>query len=100
MRLPDLPSFDKTQVEYRKQEFFFSTSATNQGLVEEEGQLNPSVLLLLKLKRCCRVSDNIPFGLTSHYYFAANLSTREKPNEKDKSMVEKNWRVTDQLNAR
>ena len=75
------------EVECRKKEFFFSTSATRQGIVEEEVHLNQSILLLSRSLGYCRVSDNIMFGLISHYYFAADLSTSENTLTKERTKV-------------
>src|SRR4030067_1655787 len=75
-------------VECRKKEFFFSTSATRQGIIVEEERLDSDELLLLsRLLPYCRVSDNTLFGLISNYYFATNLSTSENKLAKKKTKV-------------
>src|SRR4030067_1441418 len=90
---------DLDEVEWIK-ELFSSTTATRQGIIVEEERLDSDELLLLSRSLSyCRVSGNTVFGLIINYYFSADLSTREKPKEKDKSMIEKNRRVTDQQNA-
>ena len=68
------------EVECRKKEFFFSTSATRQG-IEEVGQLNQSVLLLSRLLGYCRFSDNNVFTLTTNLISQANLSTILKEHD-------------------
>ena len=55
--------------------------------VEEEGQLNPSLLLLSKLLIHCRFGDNILFGLTSHFCSQINLSTSANKLAKNKTKV-------------
>ena len=76
------------EVECRKKEFFFSTSATRQGIIVEEERLDSDELLLLsRLLPYCRVSDNTLFGLISNYYFATNLSTSENKLAKNKTKV-------------
>ena len=75
-------------VECRKKEFFFSTSATRQGIIVEEERLDSDELLLLsRLLPYCRVSDNTLFGLISNYYFATNLSTSENKLTKERTKV-------------
>jgi hypothetical protein len=60
------------EVECRKKEFFFSTSATRQG-IEEVDQLNQTKLQPTSLH--CRFSDNNAFTLTTNLISQANLST-------------------------
>ncbi len=68
------------EVEYRKKEFFFSTSATRQRTVEE-AHLNPSILLLSSLLGYCRFSDNNALTLTANLISQINLSPILKETE-------------------
>ncbi len=82
-----MPSLHKTQVECDKKEFFFSTSASNLRLVEEE-RLGLDALLLLSKPKCyCRVSDSTLFGLISHFCSQAEMSTSENKLTKESTKV-------------
>ena len=69
------------EVECRRKTYFFSTSATRQAIVEEEGQLNQSILLLSKLLGYYRFSDNNVFTLTTNLISQTNLSSILKEME-------------------
>ena len=69
------------EVECIIKEFFFSTSATRQRIVEEEAHLNQSVLLLSRSLGYCRFSDNNVFTLTTNLISQTNLSSILKEME-------------------
>jgi Arc/MetJ-type ribon-helix-helix transcriptional regulator len=75
-------------VECRKKIYFFPTSAASQEIrIEEESQLNQSLLLLSKLLICCRFGDNILFGLINHFCSQVDLSTSENKLAKNTTKV-------------
>ena len=73
------------EVECRKKEFFFSTSATRQG-IEDVGRLNQSELLPRSYHYCC-FYDNSVVTLTTNFIFQFQLSTGEDKMMKKKTKV-------------